>query len=249
LKVSIKKYKWQDYDIINSILEELNVSIENKSERPNMLLKKERTEVVAYCKKLITAGLTTGTGGNISIFNREAGLYAISPSGMDYFETEPEDIVVMDLAGRVVDGERKPSSEHALHQIFYTDREDIGAVVHTHSTYSTVLSTLREGLPASSYLVAFAGPDVRCGKYASYGTPELAKVTFEAMRDRQAALMANHGLIAGARDIAGAFTVAEQIEQCAKVYVMARAIGKPVFLDPDEMERMMVRFRDDYGQK
>jgi L-fuculose-phosphate aldolase len=214
-----------------------------------MLLEQERIDVVKYCKKLITAGLTTGTGGNISILNREKGLYAMSPSGMDYFETEPEDVVVMDLEGQVVDGKRKPSSEHALHRIFYTRRDDIDAVVHTHSTYCTVLATLREGLPASNYLIAFAGPDVRCSAYASYGTPELAEVAFEAMQDRQAALMANHGMVAGARTIAGAFNIADQIEQCAKVYVLARAIGKPVLLDEEEMERMMVRFRDDYGQK
>lgn len=214
-----------------------------------MLLEKERIDVVAYGKKLITSGLTTGTGGNISIFNREAGLFAISPSGIDYFETAPADVVVMDLDGNVVDGDRRPSSEKDLHRIFYTDRDDIDAVVHTHSTYCTVLATLREPLPASSYLVAFGGPEIRCGGYASYGTPELAKLTFDAMKDRQAALMANHGMVAGAKTIAGAFNVAAQIEQCAKVYVIARAIGNPVILDDDEMRRMMVKFRDDYGQK
>lgn len=214
-----------------------------------MLLEKERQDVVKYCQKLITSGLTTGTGGNISILNREKGLFAMSPSGMDYFETTPEDIVVMDLDGNIVDGERKPSSEHELHRIFYTGRDDIDAVVHTHSTYCTVLATLRESLPASSYLVAFGGPDIRCGGYASYGTPELARLTFDAMKDRQAALMANHGMVAGGRTIAAAFNVAEQIEQCARVYVIARAIGTPVILPPDEMERMMVSFRDDYGQK
>jgi L-fuculose-phosphate aldolase len=214
-----------------------------------MLLEQERIDVVKYCKKLITAGLTTGTGGNISILNREKGLYAISPSGMDYFETEPEDVVVMDLEGQVVDGRRKPSSEHALHRVFYTRRDDIDAVVHTHSTYCTVLATLREGLPASNYLVAFAGPDVRCSAYASYGTPELAEVAFEAMTDRKAALLANHGMVAGAKTVAGAFNIADQLEQCAKVYVLARAIGKPVLLDDDEMADMVVRFRDEYGQK
>ncbi|WP_329886199.1 L-fuculose-phosphate aldolase [Pseudoramibacter faecis] len=214
-----------------------------------MLLKQERNDVVIYCKKLITAGLTTGTGGNISIFNREKELFAISPSGIDYFEQNPEDIVVMDLDGNVVDGDRKPSSEKDLHRIFYTDRDDIDAIVHTHSTYCTVLATLREPLPASSYLVAFGGPEIRCGGYASYGTPELARLTFDAMRDRQAALMANHGMTAGGKNIASAFNVAEQIEQCARVYVIARSIGEPVILDEDEMERMMVKFRDDYGQK
>ncbi len=215
-----------------------------------MLLQEEREQVVAYCKKLITQGLTKGTGGNISIFNREKGLFAISPSGIDYFETEPEDVVVMNLQGQVVDGKRKPSSEHELHRIFYENREDINAVVHTHSVYCTVLAVLREELPASSYLVAFAGgPNVRCGEYASFGTRELAEITYKAMKGRNAALMANHGLLAGAGDILNAFNIAEQIEGCAEVYVKARMIGRPVILDEEEMETMVDRFRHSYGQK
>ena len=215
-----------------------------------MLLQEEREQVVAYCKKLITQGLTKGTGGNISICNREKGLFAISPSGIDYFETEPEDVVVMDLQGRVVDGKRKPSSEHELHRLYYENREDINAVVHTHSVYCTVLAVLREELPASSYLVAFArGPNVRCGDYASFGTRELAEITYKAMEGRNAALMANHGLLAGAEDILNAFNIAEQIEGCAEVYVKARMIGKPVILDEEEMETMVDRFRHSYGQK
>ena len=215
-----------------------------------MLLQKEREDVVKYCKMLITHGLTKGTGGNISIFHREEGLFAISPSGIDYFETEPEDIVVMNLDGEIVDGKRKPSSEHELHRIFYTGREDINAVVHTHSVYSTVLAVLREELPASSYLVAFAGgPNVRCGEYVSFGTKELADITFKAMEDRNAALMANHGLITGGKDILNAFNIAEQIEGCAEVYVKARAIGTPVLLDNDEMEKMVDVFNNSYGQK
>lgn len=214
-----------------------------------MLLQKEREDVVKYCQMLITHGLTKGTGGNISILNREEGLFAISPSGIDYFETEPEDIVVMNLKGEIVDGDRKPSSEHELHRIFYTDRDDIAAVVHTHSVYSTVLATLREGLPASSYLVAFSGYDVRCAEYASYGSMELAKNTFEAMKERNAAFMANHGLIAGGSDILNAFNIVEQIEQCAEVYVKARAIGTPVLLDHDEMTRMIDSFNNSYGRR
>jgi L-fuculose-phosphate aldolase len=213
-----------------------------------MLLEKEREQVVEYGKKLITSGLTKGTGGNISVYNREAGLYAISPSGLDYFSTDPEDVVVMNLAGEVVEGARKPSSEWDLHRIFYENREELNAIVHTHSVYCTVLATNREGLPASSYLVAFAGKDVRCAKYASFGTPELAREAYEAMEGRNAVLLANHGLVAGGSDLLHAFQTAEQIEFCAEVYVKARSIGKPVILPEDEMERMIERFCD-YGQK
>ncbi|TYC88063.1 L-fuculose-phosphate aldolase [Acetobacterium wieringae] len=214
-----------------------------------MLLQKERQDVVNYCCKMITAGLTKGTGGNISILNRKRGLMAVSPSGIDYFKTTVEDVVVMDLDGNIVDGKRKPSSEYELHRIFYVRRDDIAAVVHTHSVYSTVLATLRQPLPAASYLVAYSGLDVRCADYASFGTQELAEKTFEAMQDRFAVLMANHGLLTGSTDILNAFNIAEQIEHCAEVYVKARAIGTPVILDEDEMARMVVKFGSFYGQK
>lgn len=213
-----------------------------------MLLKKERKQVVEYCKKMIRAGLTRGTGGNISIFNRAEGLYAISPSGMDYETMQPEDVVVMNLSDEVVEGTRRPSSEWGLHSIFYKNREDIDAVVHTHSTYCAVLATNREDLPPSSYLVAFAGPNVRCAPYASFGTPELAEAAYEYMKDRKAVLLANHGLVAGGSSILKAFQVAEEIEFCAEVYVKARSIGTPVLLSEDEMEYMLERFLD-YGQK
>ena len=176
-----------------------------------MILEKERTDVVTYCQKLITTGLTKGTGGNISIYNREQQLMAISPSGMDYFETEPEDIVVIDINGNIVDGKRKPSSEHELHRVFYLKRDDIDAVVHTHSVYSTVLATLGQPLPASSYLVAYSGLNVRCADYASFGTVKLAELTFDAMINRNAVFMANHGLLTGGKDILNAFNTAEQL--------------------------------------
>lgn len=213
-----------------------------------MLLKEIREEIVQYSRQLVTSGLTIGTGGNISVYDPETHLFAITPSGVDYFEMNPEDVVVLDIDGNVVEGTRKPSSEVELHRIFYVKRPDIRAVVHAHSTYCTVLATNRMELPASSYLVAFAGKNVRCGEYASFGTPELAENTFQAMEGRQAALMANHGLITGAESLLRAFDIAQQIEFCAKVYVKAKAIGTPVILDDDEMERMIVRFQT-YGQQ
>ncbi len=212
-----------------------------------MLLEKERMDVVAYCRKLISAGLTKGTGGNISIYDRSRNLVAISPSGMDYFEMEAEDVAVISLDGDIVDGKRKPSSEWAMHLIFYNKRKDIDAVVHTHSPYCTVLATLHEPLPASSYLVAFAGQDVRCAEYRRFGTWELASVAFEAMRERNAVLLANHGLIAGGRSISHAFAVAEEIEFCAEVYAKAKAIGRPFLLDESEMAGLIEKFKH-YGQ-
>ncbi len=213
-----------------------------------MLLKKERQEIIDYGKKLITSGLTRGTGGNLSIYNRERKLVAISPSGLDYFKLELEDIVILDLEGRLVEGRNKPSSEYHMHLIFYRNREDLSGLVHTHSVYSTVLATLREGLPGSNYLVAGAGPDVRCAEYASYGTEELGENALVAMEDRYGVFLANHGLLTGGASLEAAFNLAEEIELCAEIYVKARAIGEPIILPREEMEKMMEKFKS-YGQK
>jgi L-fuculose-phosphate aldolase len=213
-----------------------------------LLLQNEREKIVQYCLKMIKSGLTKGTGGNISIYNKEEDLMAISPSGIDYFEMTPEDVVVTDLNGNVIDGNRKPSSEFEMHSIFYKKRDDLFALVHTHSAFAKTISSLRWDLPAVSYLVAYAGKDVRCAEYATFGTKELAENAYNAMIDRRAVLLANHGLIAGAQDIENAFTVAEEIEFCAEIYYRAKSIGEPVILSDQEMELMLEKFKA-YGQK
>ncbi|WP_270180280.1 L-fuculose-phosphate aldolase [Alkalihalobacillus sp. CinArs1] len=212
-----------------------------------MLLVKERRQVVEYGRKIVSSGLTKGTGGNISIYNKEENLVAISPSGLDYFSTEPEDVVIVDLLGEVVEGKRKPSSELDMHLIFYREREDIEAVVHTHSPYAKTIASLGWELPAVSYLVAFAGPNVRCARYETFGTPALANAALKGMEDRRAVLLENHGMIAGASTIDAAFTIAEEIEFCARIYYQAKCIGEPKILSNEEMEKLSVKF-EGYGQ-
>ncbi|MEM5663467.1 L-fuculose-phosphate aldolase [Bacillus toyonensis] len=209
---------------------------------------KEREEIVAYGRKMISSGLTKGTGGNISIFNREQGLVAISPSGLDYYETTPVDVVILNLDGEVVEGERKPSSELDMHLIYYRNREDINALVHTHSPYAKTIASLGWELPAVSYLIAFAGPNVRCAPYETFGTKQLAEAAFEGMINRRAVLLANHGLIAGANNIKMAFTVAEEIEFCAQIYYQTKSVGEPKLLPEDEMENLAKKF-EGYGQQ
>lgn len=213
-----------------------------------MLLKNERELIVTYGKKMISNGLTKGTGGNISIYNREQGLMAISPTGIDYFETKAENVVVLNLDGDIVDGILKPSSELNMHSIFYKQRDDISAIVHTHSPFATTIASLNWDLPAVSYLVAYAGLNVKCAKYATFGTKELAQVAFQSMEDRYACLLANHGLLAGAKTIAQAFNIAEEIEYCAEIYYRAKSIGEPVILSDEEMQLMLEKFKT-YGQK
>lgn len=217
-----------------------------------MRLEKERIEIVEYGKKLIEKGLTKGTGGNLSIYNREEGLMAITPSGIDYFEIRPEDIVIMDLDDNIIEGEKRPSSEYGMHRILYANRNDINAVIHTHTTYATAIACLNKPLPAIHYMIALVGTDVRCAKYATYGTEELAENAFEAMKDRKACLLANHGLLVGGDSLAFCLNATEEVEYCAELYCLTTSmrygVGKPIILSHDEMVHMQERFKD-YGQR
>ena len=212
------------------------------------MLEKLKEEVFKANLELPKHGLVLFTWGNVSAIDREKGLVVIKPSGVDYETMKAEDMVVVDLDGNVVEGNRVPSSEWAMHIMPYKYRDDIDAVVHAHTMYSAVLACLREELPATHYMIAVAGPTVRVAKYATYGSKELAENAFEAMKDRKAVLLANHGILAGAKDILNAFNIVEEIEYCSEVYTKAKAIGEPVILPKEEMELMAEKFKT-YGQR
>ncbi|MGT2865672.1 L-fuculose-phosphate aldolase [Streptococcus fryi] len=213
-----------------------------------MLMENERKELIAYGKKLVSEGFTKGTGGNLSVFDRTNGYMAITPSGIDFFEIREEDIVIMDLEGNIIEGDKLPSSEWNMHLIQYKQRDDIDAVIHAHTTYGTVLACLRQPLPASHYMIAVAGKDVKVAEYASYGTKELAMNAAKAMENRRAVFLANHGILAGAQDLLNAYNIIEEVEYCAKIYCVAKSMGEPVILPDEEMELMAERFKT-YGQR
>ena len=209
-----------------------------------MLLREQRELVVEYGKKLVTAGLTDGTFGNLSVFDRASGLMAISPSGMDYFLTTPEDVVVADLEGKVVEGARKPSSELDLHRLFYQRRGDVNGVVHTHSTFATVLSCLRWPIRPVHYLVAYAGRQVPCIPYYPFGSLELAEAAWAGRgEDYNACLLGNHGLLAVGGSLPFAFDAAQQLEFLAKVYYYTKLAGGGVELTPEELEGVLGKFQ------
>lgn len=210
-----------------------------------MKLQVEREKVVKYLNLLIAKGLTKGTGGNISIFNEKEGLVAISPSSVPYDILTPEDIMVVDLEGNVIEGNPKyvPSSETGMHLKAYKGRKDIKAFVHTHAMNCTAISCLRESLKAVDYMIAITGThEVKCAEYAMYGTPELAENAFEAMKGAKACLLANHGVNVGAENIENAFAITEYVEFCAELYVKAKSIGEPVILSKEEIDRHIEKF-------
>lgn len=208
----------------------------------------EKKELVEYGKKMSAEGLSSGTSGNLSIYLKEEGVVLITPSGIGYFDTEPEDIVVMDLDGNIVEGSRKPSSEWHLHTLFYKNKPEARAVVHTHSKYCTTLSTLRMPIKAVHYVIADAGTDeVPCAPYRRYGTEELAKVAVEIAGKSNAVLLANHGIVVCGKNLKSAYGLAKGMEYVAEIQVTAMSIGEPVVLTKEEMEEVMEGFKT-YGQ-
>ena len=208
----------------------------------------EKKELVEYGKKMSAEGLSSGTSGNLSIYLKEEGVVLITPSGIGYFDTEPEDIVVMDLDGNIVEGSRKPSSEWHLHTLFYKNKPEAGAVVHTHSKYCTTLSTLRMPIKAVHYVIADAGTDeVPCAPYRRYGTEELAKVAVETAGKSNAVLLANHGIVVCGKNLKSAYGLAKGMEYVAEIQVTAMSVGEPVVLTKEEMDEVLEGFKT-YGQ-
>jgi L-fuculose-phosphate aldolase len=199
-------------------------------------------------RKMVTQGLTTGSGGNLSIIDRSTGQVAITPSGMDYFAISEEDIVVSDANGTRVSGRRTPSSELPSHLALYRHRSDIRAVVHTHSVFATTLACLHRTIPAVHYLVGFAGPDVPLAPYATFGTAALSEAIINTIGDRNAVLLANHGLVAVGATLREAFNTAEEIEFVARVYYQTLAVGDPKLLSREQMEEVLVKFKS-YGRQ
>ena len=206
------------------------------------MMMQEKEQVVRYGKKLIDRRLTTGSGGNISVCNREKNLVAISPSGLDYYETTPEDIVILDMDGNLVEGKHRPSSEAGMHLAFYKNRADVSGIVHTHSKFATAIACMGWELPAVHYLIGMAGHRVKCTGYATYGSDELAKKALETIGDSNAVLLANHGLIALGEDVDRAFSTAEHLEFVSEVYYLTKTLGTPNILSDENMDEVMKKF-------
>jgi L-fuculose-phosphate aldolase len=213
-----------------------------------MLMEQERSQIVEYGKKMSASGLSRGTSGNISVYNHENQYMAISPSGIGYFETEAQDVVIMDLDGKVIEGSRKPSSEHNIHATFYKEKPDMGAVVHTHSIFCSTLACMRMPIEAVHYVIGGAGTaTVTCAEYATFGSPELAKNAIAACKGSKAVLLANHGLVTCGINLAKAFGLAVNMEFVAEMQWRSLCAGKPVVLDRTEMAHVMEEFKT-YGQ-
>lgn len=209
-----------------------------------MRLEQHRGALVVYGRRLLQSGLTRGTGGNLSIFDRASGTIAMTPSGVDYLETVSEDIVLMDLAGRIVECRegRRPTSEWELHLAIYRRRPDLSAIVHTHSVYATAIACTGQTIRPVHYLAAIGGTAIRCAPYATYGTPELANTCAQTLGEDYAILMANHGVICAAGNLPEAFSRAEHIEFVAQLQCISDSLGGARVLDEAAMSSVREKF-------
>jgi L-fuculose-phosphate aldolase len=206
-----------------------------------------RADLVAVGREVARRGLTPGRSGNLSVRWNDGML--ITPSGIAYDALRPDDIVHVQGDGGVPEGQRAPSSEWHLHLAIYQRRTDRHAVVHTHSLHATVLACAHRPIPALHYMVAAAGGiDIPCVAYATFGNEALARLVAEALADRDACLMANHGQTAIGVTLAKAFELAADVEVLAEQYVKALAIGGPQLLTTEQMAEAVARFAT-YGQR
>jgi L-ribulose-5-phosphate 4-epimerase len=218
-----------------------------------VLLAELREQVVQTGLEGLRLGIVYGTAGNFSVRDPGTGLIAISPSGMPYPSITPSDVVIVNQSGEVEEGCRRPSSEIPMHTMIYRQRPDIGAIVHTHSHYSTVVSTIRTELPPILTEVCIVvGERVPVTRYGLTGTDDIGLSVLEVMSaDTMAVILKNHGLNSYGKTIAEALTVATIVEESAKVYVHALAANggqEPNLVDANLIPGMRARFLASYGQ-
>lgn len=199
-----------------------------------------RTALLNTSRRLVELGLNRGSSGNASVRDGDAML--ITPSALPVSEMTGASMVRMDLQGNVLQG-GKPSSEWRFHRDILAARPEIGAVIHTHSTFATTLACLRRDVPAVHYMIALAGGDnIRCTPYTIFGEQELSDHALEALRDRKACLLGNHGMIALGKDLDDALAVAVEVEFVCEVYWRTLQAGEPQILTAQQMHEVKQKF-------
>jgi L-fuculose-phosphate aldolase len=211
---------------------------------------KAREKVARAAAKMARAGLVVGTWGNVSYRVLHEDLAAITPSGMPYDTLMPRDIVIVDLKGNVVEGERKPSTELELHVAIYRARPGVCAVMHTHSVFASAMAVARVPIPPMvEDLAQVIGGEVPVAEYGPAGSRELAEKVVEALGEGNAALIANHGMVGVGADLEEAFDVCQIVEKGAQIYLWASLVGMPVALSRSEVLKLRKDYLTSYGQQ
>lgn len=208
-----------------------------------------RQELVKLHLILPKSNLVTWTSGNVSIRDPETGYVVIKPSGVMYEDLTPEDFVVLNLDGKVVEGTKKPSSDTASHLYIYRHRPDVFGVVHTHSPYATAFAAVGESIPV--YLTAqadeFGGP-IPCGPFALIGGEQIGKVVVDHIGGSPAILLKNHGVFTVGSSGKAAVKAAVMVEDIARTVWFARQLGQPDLIPDDMVKKLHDRYMNEYGQ-
>lgn len=205
-----------------------------------------KQEVLFFSQKAYAQRLFAGTSGNLSVYDREQGVMAITPSSAPYETMQRDDIIVMKLDGTILEGTLRPSSEWRMHAAIYAEKPQVGAVVHTHSPYATSFAV--SGMPIGLILIEmipFLGGDIAVADFALPGTPEVGTEALKVLTERNACLLKNHGVLAIGETLAQAHIRAVYVEDAAKICHFAKLNGK-VTLVPPKMAQLM---RDRLAQK
>ena len=204
----------------------------------------QRNQIIEYSLKLNSTNLSPLRSGNISIRTKEDEKdgYLITPSGKKYETLKPEDIVFMSLNENAENevSSNKPSSEWRFHRDIYLNKKEAQAIVHAHSPHATAVSSHGKTIPPFHYMIALAGgEDIKCAEYATFGTEELSKNVINALRERSACLMSNHGQVAFGKNLEDAFELAQEIENICHQYTIALKLGHPKILSFEEMKKVL----------
>ncbi|NKJ39118.1 L-fuculose-phosphate aldolase [Rhizobium sp. SG570] len=206
-----------------------------------------REDMVAVCRRMNASGINQGTAGNVSVRNPKG--FLVTPTSLPYDMMRPNDLVQMYFDGSY-EGERRPSSEWRFHRDILASRQDIDCVLHCHSVYATTLAVHHKTIPSFHYMTGVAGgTTIRCARYATFGTQALSDAAIEALQDRLACLLGQHGQISLGKTPAAALALAIEVETLSRLYVQALTLGEPPILDDEEMARVIQQMKNmSYGQ-
>lgn len=207
-------------------------------------------EICSFSKKLIDQGLNHAATGNISV--REENFFYITPSGIPGDLLTSKDIVKCKIGineKEISEMSLKPSSEWQFHQDIYFNRDDVQAIIHTHSCYASAVSALRDSIPSFNYMVAlFGGKTINCSDYELFGTKQLSNKILKALGSQKGCLIANHGSVVVSEDLENAFYLSQELEHLAKQYLELKKIGEYTLLTDLQMDDVLSKFSN-YGPK